>query len=73
MSAFEEFGRWCLAQLRDDLGCDLDGFEAQEKAKALGLLHEVEVTEPCGDHCRCAEWDDFPQMCLRETHERSRP
>lgn len=68
--AFEAFGRWCMEQLRDEaLGCDIDGGDAQEKLKELGLLVEVEVTEPCGDGCHCAEWDDFPQTCLRPAAE----
>lgn len=62
------FGMKCFDGHREGLG-DLDGSDLQEWAEACGLLHEVHVTEPCGDSCRCAEWDDFPQECLRETDD----
>lgn len=63
---WEEFGYWCLTELRgDNLGSDLDGGSAQDKAEELGLLIRVSVTEPCGDQCVCAEYGDFPQECLR--------
>ena len=59
------FGAWALVAMRDDVGTDLDGGDAQEEAERLGLLATVRVAEPCGEHCRCAEYDDFPQDCLR--------
>ncbi len=65
-AAFAELGRWVLSEHREYLG-DVDGGTIQDKAIELGLLVEVEVTEPCGDDCYCAEWDDFPQKCLRES------
>lgn len=63
-----DFGRWCLAQLREDaIGCDLDGGDAQDQAVKLGLLVEVTVDAPCGDTCHCAEYyGEFPVQCLRE-------
>jgi hypothetical protein len=36
----------------------VDGFEAQDLAVKYGLLAPVEVTEPCGEGCACAEFDD---------------
>lgn len=62
-----EFALWVLEELRgDNMGSDLDGGSAQDKAEALGLLVRVEVTEPCSDeYCSCAEYGDFPQSCLR--------
>lgn len=68
-AAFAEFGRWCLETMRHPNIGDIDGGEAQDKAEALGLLVRVNVTEPCGEDCWCAEWDDFPQECLREAKE----
>jgi len=68
MNKWEEFGRWCLKQLRDDIGTDLDGGAAQDKALELGLIEYVHVTEPCGEHCMCVEYGDFPQECLRMTN-----
>lgn len=62
------FGLKCLTEHRDQLG-DLDGCDLQEWATEFGLLHDVHVTEPCSEECRCAEWDDFPQECLRETDD----
>jgi hypothetical protein len=61
-----EFGRFCLDQHREDNG-DIDGGWLQDEAKALGLLVEVEVTEPCCENCWCAEHHgEFPCKCLRE-------
>jgi hypothetical protein len=65
MSQWEAFGRWCFSELRDNIGDDLEGGAAQDKAEALGLLVRVPVTKPCGENCFCAEYDDFPQECLR--------
>jgi hypothetical protein len=53
-----------LEESRDDL-CDLDGGWLQDKAEECGLLVRVNVTEPCGEICSCAECGDFPQDCLR--------
>lgn len=69
---FAAFGRWILTQHRgnlNDIG-DLDGGEIQDAAIRFGLLHEVEVTEPCSeDCCNCAEYyDEFPAKCLREVY-----
>ena len=69
MNKWETFGRWCMEQLRDEIGNDLDGGAAQDKAEELGLLVRIHVTESCGDHCSCAEYDDFPQECLRAAPE----
>ena len=63
-NALEQFGLACLIEMRDEFG-DLDGGWLQDKAEALGLLVRVDVTEPCGEGCSCAQYDDFPQMCLR--------
>lgn len=60
------FGRMVLEQSRESFG-DVDGGWIQDKAIECGLLQEVPVTASCGDDCRCAEWDDFPQRCLRLT------
>ncbi len=60
-----DFGRWCLLQSREHGGCDLDGGSVQDKAEQLGLLERVKVDSPCGDACVCAEYSDFPQICLR--------
>ena len=66
MVMLAKFGEWVLEELRgDNIGDDLDGGAAQDKAEEMGLLVRVRVTEPCGERCQCAEWDDFPQICLR--------
>lgn len=60
-----EFARWVIREHRSELG-DVDGGSIQEKLIELGILHEVTVTEPCGENCRCSEyWDEFPNQCLR--------
>ena len=65
MNKWEEFGRWCLTELWENIGSDLDGDSAQDKAEELGLLHRVHVLKPCSDNCECADYGDFPQECLR--------
>lgn len=64
--ALAKLGAWVLQQSRDDFG-DVDGGSIQDKAIELGLLEAIKVSQPCGELCRCAEYDDFPQTCLRLT------
>lgn len=59
-----KFALLVLEESRDELG-DLDGGWLQDKAEELGLLVRVEATERCGENCWCAEYDEFPQECLR--------
>lgn len=49
-------------------GNDIDGGTAQELADKYGLIQEVTVTEPCGEHCQCAELAEFPTKCYRKTY-----
>jgi hypothetical protein len=60
-----EFGVWCVHVCRDNPGDNIDGGDAEDKMLELGILHKVLVTESCGEGCWCADWDDFPQECLR--------
>lgn len=46
---------------------DLDGGSRQDMAEKHGLIEGREATEACGEYCRCAEYDDFPQTCYRRT------
>lgn len=64
LSPLERYALTVLEAHREEIA-DLDGAFLQDKAEECGLLYYVEVTEPCGDYCRCAEYDDFPQQCLR--------
>jgi len=57
-------GLWVLLEQRK-FELDVCGGDIQDKAKELGLLVSVEVTEPCGEECTCAEFGEFPQQCLR--------
>jgi len=59
-----EFAKWAIREHRDEL-CDLDGGSIQDKLEELGLLVSVRVDKPCGEHCVCVEYGDFPQDCLR--------
>ena len=65
MTPLERFALAVLEESRDELA-DLDGGWLQDKAEELGLLVRVQVTEPCGEGCRC---EDFPQYCLRYSPE----
>lgn len=58
-----------LIKLSDFRG-DIDGGDFQDLAIRYGILKGVEVAEPCGPMCNCAEYfgyDDFPQTCYRPT------
>mgnify|MGYP001572092811 CR=1 FL=1 len=66
----KEFARRVLD--RHDVG-DVDGGAIQDWGLELGLLVKVQVTEPCGEECSCAEWDDFPQECIRLAPELTNP
>lgn len=59
-----EFARWVIAEHRSSFG-DLDEGLIHDKLEQLGLLVEVEMTEPCGESCTCEEYGAFPQTCLR--------
>lgn len=68
MTPLEKFGRWCLTEMSGDGGHDIACEAAQDKAIELGLIGYVDVAEPCGDECHCAEYHgQFPAECLRET------
>ena len=60
------FARWTICEHRKHEGCDMDGESIQDKLEELGLLVRVEVKEPCGENCHCAEYcDEWPVHCLR--------
>jgi hypothetical protein len=62
---YKQFALAVLMESREHLGSDIDGGWLQDKAEEFGLLKRVTVTEPCGEICSCAEYDDFPQECLQ--------
>ena len=68
MNGFEKFALSVLEKT-GNISDDLDGGWLQDKAEELGLLVRVEVSEPCGENCWCAEYDDFPQECIRYSEE----
>ncbi len=61
-----KFAAAVFQEHRDELA-DVDGGWLQEKMAECGLLKEFTATEPCREGCRCAEWDSFPQPCMRNT------
>lgn len=71
LTPLERFGLAVLEESRNEIG-DVDGGWLQEEAVKLGLLVSVHVTEPCGEGCRCAEYGDFPQDCLRQSTRSAR-
>ena len=65
-----KFGRWCLTEMRESGGCDINGFDSQDEAIRLGLLYYVWADKPCGELCWCETYycaADWPVQCLRET------
>jgi len=63
---FREFAGELLCLIYNSM--DIDTCDVQELAVKFGLLKEVVMTEPCGDHCVCAEASDFPQTCYRRAY-----
>lgn len=61
-----QFAADCFSEHRDELG-DIDGGWLQDKLVECGLLHKVTATEACGECCRCADYGEFPQECMRDT------
>lgn len=57
------FVRWLFTEVWPH--GDAEGGELQDMGVKFGILKPEEVTERCGEYCRCAEWDDFPQTCYR--------
>ena len=70
MQRFKEFANAVIEESFE--GGSLDGGQLQEMALEHGLLRELEVQVPCGDDCRCAEYGDFPMICMRKTYEGDR-
>ena len=64
MNALEQFALAVLEESSNELSDQDDGW-LQDKAEELGLLVRVQVFEPCSENCWCAEYDAFPQQCLR--------
>jgi len=54
-------------------GGELDGGELQDLLLEAGILVPVEVAEPCGENCNCADYDcEFPTTCNRLAPEWAR-
>lgn len=69
VTALERLAIEVLDASREDF-TDVDGGWLQDKAHDLGVLVAVHVTEPCGEHCACAEYHgDFPAECYRYSEE----
>jgi len=64
LTALRAFAQRVMANWPDS---DVDGDELQEAAVDCGLLKPFEVTEPCGEGCRCADYGGFPLTCYRPT------
>ena len=54
-----EFARRICAEMQ----LEVEGI--QDIAEECGVLVPVEVSEPCGESCVCAVWDDPPWTCYR--------
>lgn len=69
LTPLEQFALAVLEEHRNEI-TDLDGGWIQDRAEGYGLIAPVTVNEPCSEsYCKCAEYADFPQECLRETDE----
>lgn len=71
---FEPYAEGCLRAFAQEIFKDwpdygaIEGWDLQEIALRHGLLKPVEVTEPCGENCACAEYgDEFPMTCYKRS------
>lgn len=55
------------AHRNDGYPGDVDGSEIQQWALECGLVAERQMTEPCSEHCTCAEVCDWPITCYFNT------
>lgn len=65
----DKLGKFIVKMLSNLPDGDVDGGDLQDTAVECGLLVPTNVTEPCGEICYCAEYDDFPQTCYRLSPE----
>jgi hypothetical protein len=60
----------------DNAWCrDISGRRLESMLEDRGLIDIAEITEPCCDECKCAEWygvDEFPLVCYRWSGAMSR-
>jgi hypothetical protein len=60
----------------DNAWCrDISGRRLESMLEDRGLIDIAEITEPCCDECKCAEWygvDKFPLVCYRWSGAMSR-
>lgn len=58
------FVMWLFGEF--DEASEISVADLQDEALKRGLMIEVEVTEPCGEFCACAELGEgFPMTCLK--------
>ena len=67
MSDFDRLRAFAIAVLNDFPDSAPDGCEIHDLAIKHGLLIGEDVTQPCSEGCRCAEYGDFPQTCYRRS------
>ena len=63
-------GLWAIEEEQDGHH-DLNGGDVQDKATEFGVIAPIRVTESCGDHCQCDEYDNIPGDCFRLTESTS--
>ena len=61
--------RFAALVLRDWPEATLDGGDLQQLAVRCELLAAVTATEPCSEHCACADYGsgEWPVTCYRPT------
>ena len=60
------FGAWAAGDFGAHID-SIDGSDLQDAMERFGVLAKHQVTESCGDHCRCIEYGEFPHDCYRLT------
>ncbi len=66
LDALMRFAGKALNETRLETIGDWDGGDLEDAMTECGLLDATEVSESCGDDCRCAEFG-FPTTCCRFT------
>ena len=69
LALLKKWFKWTMWQQGDWCG-SIDGADILDKADSMGLIEMVQKTEPCCDHCACAELygeEAFPVHCFEYT------
>lgn len=66
---YEGFAKCFTSAFFEDVAECFDHGDIQDMLEKYGIILPLQVTEPCGDACACAEWG-FPASCYRANFDK---